>query len=211
MIRLMKNTAVLILTTAALPMLMTAQGQAVQMAVLDFEQLSTSPPDMGQLFGFVHTPYYEDGFVIESQPGSFLRSIHPPSHFYAGSIAVFNDYLHDSTTLREGNGRPFQLVSIRLSRLVNSDVTLFFTGLTSSGAIVTTSFFRDGLSDIALTTEFFPPSFNNLLEVRWEQDHPGQSSGAMQVDDLTLIFIPEPSSCLLLLLAMLSGNFCRRR
>lgn len=205
----MKTTAVLILTAIVLTLPVTTQGQELQTTVLDFEQVPP-PSSTSQLFGFVQTPYHEDGFVIESQPGLFIRSVHP-SQFYAGSTAVFNDYRDDLTTLREGNGRPFRLVSVRLSRLLNNDSTIYFTGLTSSGEFVRTSFFRPSQSQRALTTEFFPSGFNDLLEVRWEQGLPGQTSGSMQVDDFTLIVVPEPSICPLLLLAMFSGNLFRKR
>lgn len=205
----MKNTCILSLATLLLAMPMTTQGQST---VFDFEHLASSPPS--GLFGFVDTPFHQDGFVLDAQPGSFLRSIHPtqfggqPSRFFAGSIAVFNDYLDDSTSLREENVRPFRLESVALSRVVNNDVTLNFTGLTDSGDTVTTSFFRDGLSENILTTEFFPPNFTDLVEVRWEQE-----GGSMQFDDLTVTVVPEPTTCFMLLLVAvaLSATFCHRR
>jgi hypothetical protein len=162
--------------------------------VIDFDQLSGSPPRVNELFGDVDDPYREDGFLLTT-PESALRSIHPSS-FYAGSIAVFNEYLDGVTILRAEDNRPFGMISAKFSRLTNnSDVTSEFTGVTRLGQLVTANFTRLRFSPLTLTTEFFPPSFSEVIEVRWIEPGP---SNAMQVDDLTMSIVPEPSAVVLL-------------
>jgi hypothetical protein len=184
-------------------------------AVMDFSQLTLPTP--GEILGGVPNPYHEDGFILTA-PGSALRFPIPGSSLYPNSIAVFNEYKDGVTVLRAEDNRVFSMQSVALTLLTgNADVTSHFSGLTPLGAIVTVDFARfrsppnSFITDHKLTTSLFPPSFAEVVEVSWVDTPSNQLGNAMVVDDLTMTFVPEPSTIILAAVAFAALPSRRRK
>jgi hypothetical protein len=189
----MVNLKRLVLTVAVIAM---TSGQLRADIVLDFESLTTP----GDSFVGVDTPYAESGFVFSSSSSIGFAAWETDNSNFAGSTALFNNSNHETTTLQRADGGAFDLKTIDMSFLFNTDQQSAedtFTGIKADSSIVT-QLITFGPAFGFQTYSF--TGFSDVVSVSWSDD-----SFPTQFDNIRVsgtAAVPEPSS---LVLAGLGG------
>lgn len=144
---------------------------------LDFEGLYCAGGSFLRIDDVTGDPYLyeEDGYVFTEVSANygFNRFCDGSSQYGdVGNTSMYNNTPAGITRLERADGAPFAMDSINLSELNGGTVaSVTFTGTTSAGATVTTTFTIDGIA-FAEETFAFPGDFTDLVKVEWTQDSP---------------------------------------
>jgi hypothetical protein len=165
-----------------------------QASVIDFETLAHNDGEY-QDHGATYT---EGGFLltntateVDSGFSPSLATYGSESSYFSGSTALINDNWEGQTNLTRTDGGLFNLNSISLSELYDSEpIEVVFTGVVNDGSIITQTLTLDG---IFVTSEVFSfNDFSNLVSVSWLQ-----TPDYHQFDNIDVAPVPEPTTMLL--------------
>ena len=161
--------------------------------VIDIESLGTG-------FNAVASPYTEDGFSIEDATKSptDLKSIGSGSSFFAGSTAMALTAQNETVRLTRSDAARFSLLSIDLSEFTPSSPTtlpVVFTGQVFGGGSASVTLTLD--QSFGFQTFSFSSAFSDLTSVSF-RNGAINSPQNYQFDDIVALWVPEPSTALLL-------------
>lgn len=189
-----------LLFTTLLAILTTA---SVHATIIDFESLvsptTTTMPS-----------YSEDGFDFTSgTAGSTTFAAWGTTDInFAGSTALFNNFINETTSLTAAGGGAFSLDSIDLSEVYNQSsynaTSVVFDAVLAGGG--SASFTADLDLSFGFETFNFGGLFSNVVSVSWNQ-----TPDFHQFDNLNINTVPEPSLFALLSLGLFGIGVARRK
>jgi hypothetical protein len=180
-------------------------------ATVHFEP-GPSPPLVGRII----PQWLEAGFLFSTPNGL--------SHYNSGLInprgpddgTAYISFLSGPSqsplTIASTTGDLFTAFSIDLaeySTFVSAPKAVSFVGTKSDSSTVLVTFLTDGIIDGAGKVDdfqrfFFPSTFTGLISLRVNTD-------LYAMDNFEVAIVPEPSTCVLFAVAIVSGVFCARR
>ncbi|KGJ91621.1 PEP-CTERM sorting domain-containing protein [Colwellia psychrerythraea] len=156
-----------------------------------------------------HSSYSNQGFQLTTTSAGFA-SWYQDNSAYNASAALFNNHANGVTRLSAIDGSLFGLTSIDLDTVYANDngpSPVEFLGYDINGQLVATE--NITLTSDAWVTLDFSSSFSNIAYVEWTQ-----TTSYHQFDNVLIngsTSVPEPSSVVLLVLALAGVGLSRKR
>lgn len=162
-------------------------AQCASAGVINFEELNGE----AELEG-LESAYTTQGFTFTYAPApgepypTSWHSVGPSYQFNDGTTALVCNSDNATCSIKHRKGRPFAFLAIDLAELNGAGVetSVTFVGTTRSGKQVTHTVTLDNVT--GFERFFLPPSFRNLIDVRWQQGD-NATNGTHFMDNVVMV------------------------